>query len=216
MVGWQGVYLRVVGVCDSKSLIVVSDVFSMELDDKIVLEVCQAKLNGSSLKTLCSSGNSIIYPCCNDKDGLLFFIFLMLVCLFFAKGEYQVLTNSDSTRKVIDIAALLGKSMGMWHVSALVLLFSCFSYASLYKLDYVGIYVHAFSLNIFITGLALIDCSASSETIGVLKRVVDLGCCIVLANKKPLTSTMVIKSSRWIETITFEYYYAFDVEYFSV
>lgn len=70
--------------------------------------------------------------------------------------------------------------------------------------------------HIFVTGLALVDCSASSETIGVLKRVVDLGCCIVLANKKPLTSTMVIKSSRWIETITFEYYYfAFDVEYFS-
>lgn len=61
--------------------------------------------------------------------------------------------------------------------------------------------------NIFVTGLALVDCSASSETIGVLKLVVDLGCCIVLANKKPLTSTMVIKSSRWIETITFEYYY---------
>lgn len=77
-------------------------------------------------------------------------------------------------------------------------------------------YVHAFSLNIFVTGLALIDCSASLETIGVLKLVVDLGCCIVLANKKPLTSTMVIESSRWIETITFEYYYAFDVEYFSV
>lgn len=36
------------------------------------------------------------------------------------------------------------------------------------------------------------DCSASSETIGVMKQVVDLGCCIVMANKKPLTSTMVI------------------------
>lgn len=115
-----GVYLRVVGVCDSKSLIIVSDVFSMELDDKFLLEICRAKLNGSSLLTLCSS------------------------------GEYQGLTSSDSTRKVIDIATLMGKSMG----------------------------------------LALVDCSASSETIGVLKRVVDLGCCVVLANKKPLTSTM--------------------------
>ena len=50
----------------------------------------------------------------------------------------------------------------------------------------------------FITGLALVDCSASSETIGVLKRVVDLGCCIVMANKKPLTSTMVIKISGFV------------------
>ena len=63
MVDWQGVYLRVVGVSDSKSLIIVSDVFSMELDDKFLLEVCRAKLNGSSLQTLCSSGNSILYSC---------------------------------------------------------------------------------------------------------------------------------------------------------
>ncbi|KAF5447269.1 hypothetical protein F2P56_032836 [Juglans regia] len=115
-----GVYLRVVGVCDSKSLIVVSDELSMELDDEFLLEVCRVKLNGSSLLTLCNS------------------------------GQFQALTNSGSTRKVVDIAAVLGKSLG----------------------------------------LALVDCSASSETIGVLKQVVDLGCCIVLANKKPLTSTM--------------------------
>ncbi|KAG2674054.1 hypothetical protein I3760_13G118400 [Carya illinoinensis] len=92
----------------------------MELDDELLLEVCRVKLNGSSLLTLCNS------------------------------GQFQALTNSDSTRKVIDIAAVLGKSLG----------------------------------------LALVDCSASSGTIGVLKQVVDLGCCIVLANKKPLTSTM--------------------------
>lgn len=41
-------------------------------------------------------------------------------------------------------------------------------------------------------GLACVDCSASSDTVNVLKQVVDLGCCIVLANKKPLTSTIVI------------------------
>ncbi|KAK7829819.1 homoserine dehydrogenase [Quercus suber] len=117
-----GVHLRVVGVCDSKSSIVVSDVLSMELDDKFLLELCQLKSNGSSLLTL------------STTSGV----------------EYQVLTNSDSTTKLIDIAALLGKSMG----------------------------------------LALVDCSASSETIGVMKQVVDLGCCVVMANKKPLTSTM--------------------------
>lgn len=40
------------------------------------------------------------------------------------------------------------------------------------------------------TGLAFIDCSASSETIGILTKVVDFGCCAVLANKKPLTSSL--------------------------
>lgn len=42
-------------------------------------------------------------------------------------------------------------------------------------------------------GLAIVDCSASMDTINVLTRAINLGCCIVLANKKPLTSTMVIQ-----------------------
>nr|CAD1817409.1 unnamed protein product [Ananas comosus var. bracteatus] len=37
------------------------------------------------------------------------------------------------------------------------------------------------------TGLAVVDCSASSETVDTLKEVMSLGCCVVLANKKPLT-----------------------------
>ncbi|KAL9280171.1 putative homoserine dehydrogenase [Arabidopsis thaliana] len=40
------------------------------------------------------------------------------------------------------------------------------------------------------TGLAVVDCSASMETIEILMKAVDLGCCVVLANKKPLTSTL--------------------------
>ena len=44
----------------------------------------------------------------------------------------------------------------------------------------------------YVVGLAFVDCSASSETIRMLNQVVDMGCCVVLANKKPLTSTMVI------------------------
>ncbi|MCO5564155.1 hypothetical protein L7F22_017811 [Adiantum nelumboides] len=39
-------------------------------------------------------------------------------------------------------------------------------------------------------GLIVVDCTASKETALVLTRVVDLGHCIVLANKKPLTSSM--------------------------
>uniref|UniRef100_A0A803PYA0 Homoserine dehydrogenase n=1 Tax=Cannabis sativa TaxID=3483 RepID=A0A803PYA0_CANSA len=115
----QGIRLRVVGVCDSKSLVVAPDVFSMELSDNLLLEVCRVKLDSSS-------------------------------SLLTLNGECQVYSNPELTKKIIDIAALLGKS----------------------------------------TGLALVDCSASSETIGVLNRVVDIGCCAVLANKKPLTCKM--------------------------
>lgn len=115
-----GVHLRVVGVCDSKSLLVASDVLTTELDDTSLTEVCQGKLKGSSLLTL---GNS---------------------------GQCKVFSNPEAMGKIIDVATILGRS----------------------------------------TGLAFIDCSASSETIGVLNRVVDLGCCVVMANKKPLTSSM--------------------------
>ncbi|GJN28419.1 hypothetical protein PR202_gb16539 [Eleusine coracana subsp. coracana] len=37
------------------------------------------------------------------------------------------------------------------------------------------------------TGLVLVDCSATYDTVGLLKAAVDHGCCIALANKKPLT-----------------------------
>ncbi|PSR90085.1 Homoserine dehydrogenase [Actinidia chinensis var. chinensis] len=116
----QKLHLRVVGVCDSKSLIVASDVFTMELDDTFLVEVCRVKSTGSSLLTLSNS------------------------------GQHKVFSNPEAMRKIIDIATLLGRS----------------------------------------TGLAFVDCSASSETIGVLKKVVDLSCCVVMANKKPLTSSM--------------------------
>lgn len=39
-------------------------------------------------------------------------------------------------------------------------------------------------------GFVLVDCSASSETIEVISQAVNLGCCAVLANKKPLTCSM--------------------------
>jgi len=37
------------------------------------------------------------------------------------------------------------------------------------------------------TGLVLVDCSATYDTVSLMKDAVDHGCCIVLANKKPLT-----------------------------
>ncbi|KAK6936278.1 Homoserine dehydrogenase, catalytic [Dillenia turbinata] len=41
----QGVRLRVVGICDSRSLLFVSDVLTKELDDPLLLEVCRIKAN---------------------------------------------------------------------------------------------------------------------------------------------------------------------------
>ncbi|KAH9773656.1 homoserine dehydrogenase [Citrus sinensis] len=114
----QGVHLRVVGVSDSKSLVVASDVFTKEFNDNLLSEICRLKADHSSLSTLIS-------------------------------GECQVFLDSDLRGKLSEIASLLGTS----------------------------------------TGLAFVDCSASSETVEILTQAVDLGCCIVLANKKPLTST---------------------------
>ncbi|CAM0950398.1 unnamed protein product [Alopecurus aequalis] len=37
------------------------------------------------------------------------------------------------------------------------------------------------------TGLVLVDCSATYDTVSVLTDAVNHGCCVVLANKKPLT-----------------------------
>lgn len=49
---WQGVHLRVVGVCDSKALVFASDVITRELNDQTLSEVCRFKSNGSSLSAL--------------------------------------------------------------------------------------------------------------------------------------------------------------------
>lgn len=116
----QGIRLRVVGVSDSKSLLVAPDLFTTELNDTFLSEVCRIKSDGSSL----------------------------LKCSGF--GECNTFTNPESMREVTNIAARLVRS----------------------------------------TGLTFVDCSASAETIGLLTQVVDLGGCVVLANKKPLTSSM--------------------------
>nr|XP_043630971.1 bifunctional aspartokinase/homoserine dehydrogenase 1 isoform X2 [Erigeron canadensis] len=113
----KGICLRVVGVCDSKSFIVSSDVLSTEFDDAFLLHICQTKADRLSLETCIESGKC---------EGFAF---------------------SDSVRKLTDIATRLG--------------------------------------------FVIVDCSASSETVGVISQVVNLGCCAVLANKKPLTCSMV-------------------------
>ncbi|GJM88117.1 hypothetical protein PR202_ga04144 [Eleusine coracana subsp. coracana] len=52
------------------------------------------------------------------------------------------------------------------------------------------------------TGLVLVDCSATYETVPLLKDVVDHGCCIALANKKPLTGAYVGAGLPVIATVT--------------
>ncbi|XP_010931475.1 uncharacterized protein [Elaeis guineensis] len=106
-----------VGVCDSRSLLVVDDVATKGMKDSFLMEICRAKSSGSSLASLLSL------------------------------GQCQIFKDSEMMDKIIDIAGHLGRS----------------------------------------TGLAVVDCSASSETVSILKQAVGLGCCIVLANKKPLT-----------------------------
>ncbi|KAH0777274.1 hypothetical protein KY290_008685 [Solanum tuberosum] len=115
----QGVHLRVVGVCDSKSLVVVADVLTAELDDSFLLE----SFGVVSLPVV------LQYLAITLKQAAKLF------------GVCQVFSGPEVIRKVIDIG-LLGKS------------------------------------------------TASAETIGVLNQVVDFGCCVVLANKKPLTVQM--------------------------
>ncbi|KAE8664967.1 alpha-(1,4)-fucosyltransferase-like [Hibiscus syriacus] len=78
-----GVHLRVVGVSDSKSLVIASDVTQKELDDDILAEVYRVKSVGSSLSTLTSL------------------------------GESQVFSSPESRTKVLDIASILGKSTGL-------------------------------------------------------------------------------------------------------
>ncbi|KAL8501767.1 hypothetical protein ACS0TY_021041 [Phlomoides rotata] len=116
----QGVRLRVVGVCDSKSMVAIPDVLTSEFHDEFLLQLCKVKSSGSSLKDLANI------------------------------GECQVFSGEEFGRRVIDVAASLHKS----------------------------------------SGLALVDCSASSETVALLCEAVNLDCCVVLANKKPLTASL--------------------------
>ncbi|CAL9145766.1 unnamed protein product [Musa hybrid cultivar] len=112
-----GLVLRVVGVCDSRSLLLVEDVATMGFDDAFLTEILRIKSSSSSLSALVDFGHCHLF-----KD-------------------------SEATTKILDIAGLLGRT----------------------------------------TGLSVVDCTASTETVGILKETVDLCCCIVLANKKPLT-----------------------------
>ncbi|MFS7923458.1 putative homoserine dehydrogenase [Helianthus anomalus] len=112
----MGIHLRVVGVCDSKTVLVTSDVLSTEFDDALLINICKTKSDRLSLEK------------CFDS------------------GKCEASSYSEFRRKLTDIAARLG--------------------------------------------FVLVDCSASSETIEVITQTVKLGCCTVLANKKPLTGPM--------------------------
>lgn len=116
----QGLCLRVVGVGDTKSLVVSDDLLHKGLDDSFLLQLCRVKSAGESLSKLCDF------------------------------GECRAIVHPEPQGKILEIASQLGRK----------------------------------------TGLVLVDCSASFDTVAVLKQAIDMGCCVVLANKKPLTSSM--------------------------
>ncbi|KAL0437122.1 UNVERIFIED_CONTAM: Bifunctional aspartokinase/homoserine dehydrogenase 1 [Sesamum radiatum] len=118
----QGVMLRVVGVCDSKSMVAVPDVLTSHLDDEFLLKLCKVKSSGC-----------------------------------------QVFSGQEIARKVMEFAATLRK----------------------------------------LSGLALVDCSASSQTVELLSQAVNLDCCVVLANKKPLTSSLVTESFSGLQHLCY-------------
>jgi len=73
-------------------------------------------------------------------------------------------------------------------------------------------YISHFIVTHLFAGLVLVDCSATYDTVSLMKDAVDHGCCIVLANKKPLTGAYVMLldfffsanslSWCWIHTIS--------------
>lgn len=65
----QGVHIRVIGVSDSKSLLVPVDVVKEELDDDLLSVVCRLKSAGSPLSTLGALGQSDSFTT-NHPDDL--------------------------------------------------------------------------------------------------------------------------------------------------
>lgn len=59
----QGVRLRVVGVCDSKSMVAAPDVLTSELDDELLLQLCKVKYSGGSLQETPDFGNVVLFVC---------------------------------------------------------------------------------------------------------------------------------------------------------
>lgn len=64
------------GVSDSKSLVIASDVEKKELDDNVLTEICRAKLDGSSLSKLTGVGK--FFPCFFVYQTRADFLFIFL------------------------------------------------------------------------------------------------------------------------------------------
>ncbi|KAF6135887.1 hypothetical protein GIB67_006779 [Kingdonia uniflora] len=75
----QRLVLRVVGVCDSKSLILVSDVFTKDLDNSLLLEICRLKNSSSSLATL--------FLICSETIGVLYRVVELGYCVVLANKK---------------------------------------------------------------------------------------------------------------------------------
>ena len=110
------------GVCDSNSLVLASDVSTKELDDASLMEVCRIKSSGSSLHSLSNFGNKVV-----GFFTLLFLIIDSLVSIHdekvnsvaflslnFCLGDCQVFSGQEVVKKAIDIADRFGKSTGLF------------------------------------------------------------------------------------------------------
>ncbi|OEL24452.1 Bifunctional aspartokinase/homoserine dehydrogenase 1 [Dichanthelium oligosanthes] len=86
------------------------------------------------------------------------------------QGHFQLFQNPEARSKVIDAATTLGRTTDLNDISD-------------FELNFHISLPHTYS----ISGLVLVDCSATYDTVSLLKDAVDHGCCTVLANKKPLT-----------------------------
>lgn len=129
-------------------------------------------------------------------------------------GHCQLFMDVEATTKILEVAGLLGRSSGLYNIWANMLYYEfwCTSRWLFMKIEDIlylecelwcwvvcsccqhDNFIPILMVLLLQTGLAVVDCSASSETVGLLKQVIIPGCCLILANKKPLTCAIVSSS----------------------
>lgn len=60
-----------VGVCDSKSMVAITDVLTSEFRDDLLLQLCEIKSNGSSLLDLTKTGEFVLFICNMSKCAVI-------------------------------------------------------------------------------------------------------------------------------------------------
>ena len=137
---------------------------------------------------------------------------------FAIPGNYQLFTNPEARSKVIDAATMLGRTTGSLFRALLLIHLPpplvYFFFLLLFSSEYIApkslhlwflfvsdrfesyfwfwTYISHLIVTHLFAGLVLVDCSATYDTVNLMKDAVGHGCCIVLANKKPLTGAYVM------------------------